>query len=79
MVGNPPRSGKTIMLMRELIQAIKNLENTDTSNQSVMKAYADKLEDMSGGDIGVRWWIHENKLHCTIVYPNNTTRELLEW
>ena len=79
VVGDYPRSGKSLGQIQDLIRIIKKLDNTKTS-PIIAESYNQELQKLSHGRIGLRYWTDwNNLLRCVIVYPNSIIKELCEW
>ena len=79
VVGGDIGGGKSVAQMQMLIKEIKKLDGTPVANKIIAEEYNEKLQRISGGDVGARIWVMGDLIHCTVVYPNSAVKELLEW
>ena len=80
LVGGSARGGKTLAQIQYLIKLVKRLDCRSKKNIATIKYYDELLQKLSGGSIGVQFWMDwDNTLKCKVIYPNSAVREMLEY
>ena len=67
-----------ISMIGSLIEFVYKLDNTPQENIIYVLNIDEKLNELSKGQISVRYWIVNNKLHCTHVYMDSEIRKFIE-
>lgn len=61
-----------------LIQLVYHFDETRHSNSIFMDDIDEKLNELSDGQIRVRYWVVNEKLHCTPIYHDIELRDKYE-
>ena len=61
-----------------LIQLVYRFDETRHSNSIFMDDIDEKLNELSDGQIRVRYWVVNGKLHCTPMYKDIELRDKYE-